>query len=242
MVIDEWQNRSLLLLGEENLKKLQQAKILVAGLGGVGAYAAEHLCRSGIGCLCIADADRIEISNINRQLPALHSTIGMLKTDLLKKRFLDINPRLDIKTFPYYIIDEVADKIINSNDFDYVVDAIDTLSPKIHLIRKTLEKNIPLVSSAGSGGRVDATKVEVADISESHHDRLAFVLRKKLRKYNIHNGFKIVFSPEQAVSEATVPAFGEKNKKSRTGTISYLPAVFGCIMASVVVNDIISKE
>ena len=233
-----WLERTELLLGSEKINRLKSAHVLVVGLGGVGAYAAEQLVRSGIGKLTIADGDEIQESNINRQLPATRQTIGLKKVEVLKSRYLDINPNLDLSVINKYISDTEMEAFILSKSLDFVIDAIDTLSPKIHLIKACVENHIPLVSSMGAGARIDPSKVNIDDISKSYNDRLAFVVRKTLRKHNIHSGFKVVFSTELARKEAVKAIDDEQNKRSTTGSISYMPAIFGLLCASVAIREI----
>lgn len=233
-----WQERTLLLLGEEKVEKLSNAHVLIVGLGGVGAYAAEMLCRAGVGRLTIADADIINQSNRNRQLLALTSTTGKAKADLMSQRLLDINPDVQLTSIHAYLQEEDFERILNDNKFDYVVDAIDTLAPKVNLIKLCMQKNIPLVSSMGAGAKFDPTKVEIRDISKSHHCPLAHMLRKRLHRLGIRKGFKVVFSSEDPITDAVQLCDNEPNKKSIVGTISYLPAIFGCYCASVVINEL----
>lgn len=231
--------RTELLLGAENLEKLRDSKVLVVGLGGVGAYAAEMLARSGVGNLTIVDADVVAVSNINRQLVALHSTVGKAKSEVLSARLRDINPDIELVPIYEYIKDEATDALLDRG-FDYVVDAIDTLSPKVNLIKGCLDRGIPLVSSMGAGAKTDPALVEIKDISKSHHCPLAHMLRKRLHKMGVRNGFKVVFSPE-SVREGSMILCEEANKKSNVGTISYMPAVFGCFCASVVIRGLIGE-
>lgn len=233
--MENWLQRTELLLGDSRLQKLQNAHILIVGTGGVGAYTAEMLCRAGIGELTIVDADVIGVSNINRQLIALNSTIGKPKVEVLAQRLLDINPKINLHIEKIYVIDDELGPIL-STKYDYVVDAIDTLRPKINLIVKCLEKKLPIVSSMGAGGRMDPTMVEVTDISKSHHCPLAHMLRKKLHKLGIRKGLKVVFSPEPILEGSMILCDNEPNKKSIVGTISYMPASFGIACASVVVK------
>jgi len=236
--MSHWLDRTALLLGKENLKKLHQSHILIVGLGGVGAYAAEQLVRSGIGNLTMVDGDTIHITNINRQLPANQNNIGESKLEVLEKRFLDINPDILINKINRYIEDTEMEELVLSETFDYVIDAIDTLSPKIHLIKSCIENKIPLVSSMGAGAKIDPSKIIIADISKSYNDRLAFVVRKTLRKYKIYKGFKVVFSSELVKKEAVVSVDDERNKRSTVGSISYLPATFGMFCASHVIRSL----
>ena len=236
----EWLERTNLLLGDEKLKKLQDANVLVVGLGGVGAYAAEMIARSGVGRMTIADADTVSLTNINRQLIALHSTIGKQKAELMADRLRDINPEINLTVVNKFIKDDETDALLDSEKFDYVVDAIDTLSPKLALIKGCLDRNIPLVSSMGAGAKTDPTKLEICDIAKTHHCPLAHMLRKRLHKIGIRTGFKAVFSPEP-VREGAMILCEEQNKKSNTGTISYIPALFGIGCASVVIRGLIDE-
>lgn len=238
MTSENWLERTELLLGREQLNKLKQAHIFIAGLGGVGGYVAEQLCRAGIGKLTLIDSDIIQPSNRNRQIIALKSTEGKKKTLALKTRLLDINPDIELITKEEYLIHESIDQALDGN-FDYVVDAIDTLTPKVQLLAKAKLKGFRIVSSMGSGGRIDPGKVEITDISKSHHCRFAYVVRKYLRKYNIHDGIKVVFSPESVSKDTIIETDGVQNKKSVVGTISYMPAIFGCFCASVVIRDLL---
>ncbi|MBP3439693.1 MAG: tRNA threonylcarbamoyladenosine dehydratase [Tidjanibacter sp.] len=235
-----WQERTRLLLGQEKLTTINNAHILIVGLGGVGAYASEMLARAGVGELTIADADTVGESNINRQLIALHSTIGRAKTEVLAERLMDINPNLKLHIHTEYIRDEKTYELLDAAKYDYVVDCIDTLSPKVNLIAGALERGIPLVSSMGAGAKTDPTKIEVKDIEKSHHCPLAHMLRKRLHKLGIRSGFWAVFSPEP-VREGSMIIAEETNKKSNVGSISYIPAAFGCVCSSVVIRDLLHE-
>lgn len=239
-MIDNWLERTELLLGSEKLSLLRRAHVLVVGVGGVGAYAAEMIARAGVGELTIADADVVGNSNINRQLVALHSTIGRQKCDVLAERLRDINPEIKLHTVNRFIKDDETDALLDSAKFDYIVDAIDTLSPKLALIKGALERNIPLVSSMGAGAKTDPTLMEIKDIAKTHHCPLAHMLRKRLHKIGINRGFRAVFSPEP-IREGAMILCEEQNKKSNVGTISYIPALFGIGCASVVVRDLIGE-
>ena len=235
----EWMQRTELLLGSDRIERLRNARVLVVGLGGVGAYAAEAIARAGVGTMTIADADAVSESNINRQLPALHSTVGEPKAEAMARRLLDINPGLRLTVVRRYIRDEETETLLDEG-FDYVVDAIDTLSPKAGLIRSCLERDIPVVSSMGAGAKTDPTRVRIEDIARSHHCPLAHMLRKRLHKMGIRTGFYVVFSDEP-VREGSMMLCEETNKKSNVGTISYMPAVFGCHCASVVIRGLIGE-
>jgi tRNA threonylcarbamoyladenosine dehydratase len=235
----DWLDRTELLFGKEKLNKLKQANVLVVGLGGVGAYAAEQLCRAGIGKMTIVDGDVVEITNRNRQLPALVSNTGKPKAEILANRFRDINPDIELTVINDYIAGEEIVELLKSQSFNYVVDAIDTLSPKVFLIFHSLQLGLPVVSSMGAGGKLDPQKVQIADISKSHNCNLAKMLRKRLSRMGINKGVKVVFSSEEKNKNAVRLEDG-KNKKSTVGTVSYLPPIFGCFISSVVIRDLVS--
>lgn len=232
-----WLARTELILDEEQLTRLKNSRVLIVGLGGVGAYAAEMICRSGIGSMTIVDGDKINVTNRNRQLPALKSTEGRDKADVMGERILDINPEIKLTVINEYVKDERMEEIIDRG-FDYVVDAIDTLSPKIFLIYHTSQKKIPLVSSMGAGGKFDPSKISICDISETTDCPLARILRKRLHRLGIRDGFTAVYSRETVDKSRIVPTSGEQNKASVVGTISYMPASFGIACASVVIRDL----
>jgi tRNA A37 threonylcarbamoyladenosine dehydratase len=234
----EWLQRTELLLGNEKLSKLREAHILVVGLGGVGAYAAEMLCRSGIGKLTIVDGDKIHATNRNRQLIALSSLEGLPKAEAMGHRLLDINPELDLTVHDEYIKDDRMLEILDGH-FDYVIDAIDTLAPKVFLIYHSVSKGLKIVSSMGSGGKYDPMAVRIADLSESYNCKLASILRKRLHGLGVYTGVRVVFSPEKVNPDAIIETQGDQNKRSTVGTISYMPPVFGCFLASVVIREII---
>lgn len=233
-----WQQRTELLLGREKTERLRRAHVLVVGLGGVGAYAAEMLCRAGIGHMTIVDADTVQPTNINRQLPALHSTSGQYKADVLAARFRDINPDIRLDVLPVYLKDEAITELLDSERFDFVVDAIDTVAPKCYLIYNALKRGLKIVSSMGAGAKSDITQVRFADLWETYHCGLSKAVRKRLQKMGMKRKLPVVFSTEQADTNAVVLVDDEQNKKSTTGTVSYMPAVFGCYLAEYVIKRI----
>ena len=235
----EWMQRTELLLGSDRIERLRNARVLVVGLGGVGAYAAEAIARAGVGTMTIAGGGGVSETNNNRQLPALHSTVGEPKAEVMARRLLDINPGLRLTVVRRYIRDEETETLLDEG-FDYAVDAIDTLSPKAGLIRSCLERDIPVVSSMGAGAKTDPTRVRIEDIARSHHCPRAHMLRTRLHKMGIRTGFYVVFSDEP-VREGSMMLCEETNKKSNVGTISYMPAVFGCHCASVVIRGLIGE-
>ena len=233
----EWTSRTELLLGNEGMARLRNARVLVVGLGGVGAYAAEQLCRAGVGAMTIVDGDRVEPTNKNRQLPALDSTLGQPKAETLASRFRDINPDLRLRMVNDFIREEDAETLLASGPYDYVVDAIDTLGPKTALLAACVRAGVPVVSSMGAGGRMDPSQVRAADISQTHDCAVARAVRCRLRRLGITRGFTAVFSPEPVPPAAISPCEGG-GKKSVVGTISYIPPVFGCHCAAVVIRSL----
>lgn len=235
--MNDWSSRTRMLLGDEKLENLRSSHVLVVGLGGVGAWAAEMICRAGVGRMTIVDGDSVHASNRNRQLPALKSTVGKPKAEIMGQRLLDINNELDLVVINEYIRDERMIEILDKG-YDYVVDAIDTLSPKVFLIYHTLNRKMPLVSSMGAGGKFDPMSVRISDISETTDCSLARILRKKLHRLGVRTGFTAVYSTEEIDKSKIIPTSGEQNKASIVGTISYMPSTFGIACASVVIRDL----
>ena len=243
---NKWTDRTSLLLGDDKMQRLADAHVLVVGVGGVGAYAAEMLCRAGVGELTIVDADTVNVTNINRQLPATHSTIGRLKTEVLGERLRDINPDIRLHELPMYLKEEevssLLDGTLNSQSstapFSFIVDAIDTIAPKCALISEALRRGIPIVSSMGAGAKSDITQIRFADLWDTYHCGLAKAVRTRLKKEGLRRSLPVVFSTEQADRNAVVTVEGEQNKKSTAGTISYMPAVFGCYLAEYVIRKL----
>ena len=231
-----WKQRTELLLGEDKMARLQSAHVLVVGLGGVGAYAAEMICRAGVGRMTIVDADTVQITNLNRQLPAMHSTLGVFKGDVLEARVKDINPDLELKVLPVFLKDENIPDLLDADEYDFIVDAIDTLSPKCYLIYHALQRRIKIVSSMGAGAKSDITQVRFADLWDTYHCGLSKAVRKRLQKMGVKRKVPVVFSTEQADPKAVLLTDDEMNKKSTCGTVSYMPAVFGCYLAEYVIK------
>lgn len=236
--MEGWLARTEMLLGPEALKRLKESHVLVAGLGGVGSWAAEMICRAGTGAMTIIDGDVVTAANRNRQLLALTSTTGRRKADVMGERLLDINPDLRLRIIDEFIRDQRMIDILEADKYDYVVDAIDTLSPKVFLIYHSLRLNLRVVSSMGAGGIFDPTAIRVADISETNFCNLARMLRKKLHKLGVYKGFTAVYSPEVVDKSLIVRSSDESNKASAVGTISYMPAAFGIACASVVIREL----
>lgn len=231
-----WQQRTALLLGDEKMERLRKAHVLVVGLGGVGAYAAEMICRAGVGRMTIVDADTVQSTNINRQLPALHSTLGQPKAEVLASRFRDINPDIQLTVIPAFLKDENIPQLLDAASYDFVVDAIDTLAPKCHLIAEAMKRRLHIVSSMGAGAKSDITQIRFADLWDTYHCGLSKAVRKRLQKMGIRRKLPVVFSTEQADPKAVLLTDDEMNKKSTCGTVSYMPAVFGCYLAEYVIK------
>lgn len=233
----DWQTRTELLIGSKKLQLLQDSHVLVAGLGGVGSYAAEQLARAGVGKLTIVDGDVVHPSNRNRQLVALSSNEGMSKSAIMELRLRDINPSIELNVVSQYIKDQSLLDVLEPQ-YDFVIDAIDTLAPKVYLLFHAAKKGLNVVSSMGAGGKFDPTQIEVVDIGKTKHCRLAYYIRKKLHKLDVWEGITAVYSPEKVDRSAVLEERGEFNKRSTVGTISYMPAIFGCICASVAIRHI----
>lgn len=237
--MEDWKERTSMLIGEEGLQRLSVSRVAVIGVGGVGGYAAEMVVRAGVSHLIIMDSDNVSVTNKNRQLLALDSTVGRPKCDVLRERLLDINPQLDIIVLKEYLEAGSADEVLGKYRIDFLIDAIDTLSPKMSLIKYCMDRGIPLVSSMGAGAKTDATKVRLADISKSFNCPLAALVRKRLRRMGIKKGFQAVFSEELPKKEA-ITECDDRNKKSLVGTVSYIPAVFGCVCAQAALQSLLS--
>ena len=237
-----WLSRTELLIGKSALLTLAKSHVMVVGLGGVGSFAAEFIARSGIGRMTIIDGDVIDPSNRNRQLPALATNHGEYKAAIMAERLKAINPELNLKIIKDFINPEMVEQLFNDVP-DYIIDAIDSITPKLTFIVNAHEKKIPLVSSMGAGGKMDPTNLMVADISKTYNCVFAQQIRKMLkRNHQIKNGIKCVFSPELPKKESLILTDGSNYKKSAYGTISYMPAVFGAVAASVVIRDLMETD
>lgn len=236
-----WQERAELLFKEEGLKNLKNANVLVVGLGGVGSFAAEFIARAGVGKMTIVDGDTVDITNINRQLPALHSTVGMHKVDVVGDRLMDINPELELTRINEFLSPERTHEIV-TEDFDYVMDCIDSVTPKLNLIIAAKRKKIKVVSNMGAGGKFLASKVQVKDISKTDVCPLAKNVRKRLKKAGISKGVKAVFSTEVPDESSVKLTDGSNFKKSFYGTNSWMPALFGLHAAETVIKYLIKKD
>ena len=211
----------------------------MVGLGGVGAYAAEQLARAGIGRMTIVDGDVVNVTNRNRQLLALGSTQGRPKADVMAERILDINPEVELEVINRYMKDDAIIELV-SKTYDFIVDAIDTVAPKVFLLYYAKQNNQRVVSCMGAGGKFHPEKIEIADIAQSNHCRLAFYIRKRLHRLGVFDGITAVYSPEP-VDESAIVNVNEQNKVSNVGTISYMPAAFGIFCASAVINGLLGR-
>jgi tRNA A37 threonylcarbamoyladenosine dehydratase len=238
----DWLQRSELLIKPEGLEKLKNANVLVVGLGGVGSFAAEFLARAGVGNLTIVDGDTVDITNINRQLPALHSTIGKNKVNVVAERILDINPEITLTPVNEFLSPERMDEILEVNQYNYVLDCIDSVSPKLALIRACRRRKIKIVSCMGAGGKIDPSKVLVRDLSKTNNCFLAKQIRKRLKKEGITKGLRCVFSTEIQNEESLKLTDGSNFKKSYYGTISFMPALFGLYAAAEVINYLLKEQ
>lgn len=235
-----WLSRTELLIGRENLIKLSNAHVLVLGMGGVGSFAAEFIARGGVGKMTIVDGDVVDPSNRNRQLPALATNNGQSKVAIMAERLKAINPEIELNVVNEFVRPEAIDKLLDT-DADYLIDAIDSLTPKLTCLRAAFHKGMRIVSSMGAGGKLDPTQLQVVDISKTHNCPFAQQIRKQLRAEGIKKGIKVVFSPELPDKKSIMKTDGTNFKKSAYGTISYLPAVFGATAASVVIRDLIEE-
>lgn len=235
-----WLSRTQLLIGEKALQQLATSHVMVVGLGGVGSYAAEFIARSGVGQMTIIDGDVVDPTNRNRQLPALATNHGVSKAMIMAERLKAINPELQLHIIKEFINPEmVLQQLLHRPD--YLIDAIDSITPKVTFIRLAYESKLPLVSSMGAGAKLDPTRLQVVDISKTYNCPFAQQIRKKLKEHKIYRGVKVVFSPEEPIKESLMLTDGKNYKKSAYGTISYLPAVFGAVASSVVIRDLIRK-
>lgn len=233
--MDNWLDRTELLIKKEGVEKLKNTNILIVGLGGVGSFAAEFITRSGVGKLTIVDGDDVDNTNINRQLPALKSTVGKQKVDVVAERLLDINPELDLTVLNEFLSPERAMEVI-SDEYDYVMDCIDSVTPKLNLLLAAKRKKVKVISAMGAGGKTDPSKIIVTDISKTYHDMLSKQIRKRLRKHKVDKGIRVVFSTESPDRDSVEFTDGSNYKKSFYGTISYMPALFGLHAAAEVIR------
>ena len=237
---NHWLERTELLIKQQGINTLQKAHILIVGLGGVGSFAAEFIARAGVGSLTIVDGDCVSLSNINRQLPALHSTVGKNKTEVMAARLLDINPQLNLTVLHEFLTPERATEIVTPQ-FDYVIDCIDSITPKLNLILSAKRQRVRLVSCMGAGGATDVSQIKVADLMKTYNCPLAKFIRKRLKNERIDSGIKAVFSSEIVSKDTMQRTEGLDYKKSFYGTISFMPAAFGLHAAATAINYLLKR-
>lgn len=237
----KWQERAELLFRPEGLEKLTNANVMVVGLGGVGSFAAEFLARAGVGKMTIIDGDTVDITNVNRQLPALHSTVDQPKVTVVGDRLQDINPELQLIRIQEFLSPERAFELV-TQDFDYVLDCIDSVTPKLNLIMAAKRKKVRIISNMGAGGKFLASRIKVRDISKTDYCPLAKNVRKRLKKEGISKGVKVVYSDERPDTESVKLTDGTNFKKSFYGTNSWIPAAFGLQAAETVIMDILERK
>ncbi len=236
-----WLSRTELLIGDTGVDKLARAHVLIVGLGGVGSFAAEFVARAGVGCLTIVDGDVVDPTNRNRQLPALATTHGQFKADIMADRLTAINPDIELRVIKEFIRPDRVQSLLDSGPFDYVMDCIDSITPKLLLLQAAYQRGFPIVSSMGAGGKLDPTKIHVTDLFETWSCTMAQYVRKRLKRLSVGPGIKAVFSTEPVRDESLLLTDGGSFKRSAYGTISYLPATFGSVCASVVIRDLLDE-
>ncbi len=238
--MEEQFSRTQILLGDEAMERLFCARVAVFGIGGVGGYTVEALARAGIGQLDLIDSDSVAISNINRQILATHATVGKLKVDVAKNRVLDINPKAVVRTYPCFYLPETADQF-DFTQYDYIVDAIDTVTGKLQLVERAVEAGTPIICSMGTGNKLDPTAFQVADISKTTMCPLARIMRKELKKRGI-NHVKVVYSQEEALTPVgTEEECARTGKRQIPGSTAFVPGTAGLILAGEVIKDLIKK-
>lgn len=246
-------SRTELLIGTQGLEKLRKSTVMILGIGGVGSYTVEALARAGVGHLILVDFDEISVTNLNRQIHALHSTIGEAKVEVMKRRILEVNPKAEIETLQEFYSATNAARLLDRK-LSYVIDAIDTVSSKVNLAKECLLRKIPLISSMGAGNRLMAENYRVSDISKTSGDPLAKAMRKLLRKEGITTGVKVVSSPDLPLTPFTLNADSQSDclcpsddiigieKRQAPGSISFVPSVVGLLIAGEVVRDLLQAE
>lgn len=240
-VSEHWDDRTVRLIGEESVACLQSARVLVVGVGGVGGYAAEMLARSGVGHLTLIDSDDVALSNVNRQLVALRSTVGRSKVALYAERFRDINPDIDVTVIKEYLSEDNIEKILSEERYDYVLDCIDSVAPKTALLASCVAHEIPVISSMGAGGRRDCSRVRCMSLWQTRDDGLARVVRQRLRKRGCTADIPVVASLERPESSSLLMEQNRANKRSSYGTLATIPALFGIMMAGEVIEQLLDE-
>lgn len=238
----DWLERTELLIGKDDIQALKNKNVLVVGLGGVGSFAAEFIARVGVGKMTIVDGDIVDITNVNRQLPALQTTVNQPKVFLMEDRLSAINPQIQLTCLKEFLMPERMEELVANEKYDFVLDCIDSVTPKLNLIMACLNHEVPIISSMGAGGKLDPAKVKIADISKSHTDPFAHQVRRQMKRRGVKpKGFMVVFSEESNVEDSLRMTDGTNFKKSFYGTISYIPALFGLHMAGYVIRKLIDR-
>lgn len=240
--VNDYNCRTALLLGNESVERLAGCHVLIVGVGGVGSYVAEAVARAGVGRMTLVDADTVAPSNVNRQLPALHSTVGQSKAEVMKRRILDINPDCRVTAVSEFVTADGAGKLLDETSPDYMVDAIDSVAPKVALIEAALRRRIKFISSMGAGGRIDPSQVRYADLSDTYHDGLARAVRQRLKRDGVRGRVPVVFSTEQPRRSSLTLTDEMPNKVSSFGTVSWLPSVFGLYLAAAAVRTLVGQH
>ena len=230
-------DRTRMLIGDNGIDRLQNSHIFIAGVGGVGSFTAEALARAGVGKLTLLDNDTVDITNLNRQIHATKSTVGRPKVEVMAKRISEINPEIRVHTIEAFLLDDNVDALLGEEHYDYIIDAVDTVTAKLALILYARARNIPVISSMGTANKLDATKFEVVDISKTHTCPLARVMRKELRDRGIPSGVEVLYSTAQPVCRSTA----EEGKKPVPGSISYVPSVAGLLLAGHVIQQLLKS-
>lgn len=238
--MSDFSTRTELLLGTDGMDALFRAHVLIVGVGGVGGYAAELLGRAGVGHMTLVDGDAVDVSNLNRQIIALSTTVGMNKPEVMAQRLEQACPGISVTTVCRFLGEDDIVPLLDSDRFDFIVDAIDSVGPKCMLIEKAFEYGIPIISSMGAGARTDCVGVHLSKLSKTHHDGLSKAVRRRFKDTDIPSRLDVVFSEEQAIADAVIPA-SEHGARPTVGTVSWLPAVFGCHIAQFVVEKITGK-
>ena len=233
-----WNERTELLLGEERLLRLRQSHVLVVGVGGVGAYAAEMIARAGVGEITLVDADTVQPSNINRQLPATHLTIGQAKVEVMRERILAINPEVVLHIRREFLDETTIAPLLSATPYSFIIDAIDSITPKATLIATALRMKMRIVSSMGAGAKDDPTAVTTSELAKTFNCGLAKAMRTRLKAMGVRGKLPVVFSTQPARKESIILIKGERNKKSTSGTVSYMPAIFGCYLAAYAIKQL----
>ena len=231
-------DRTRMLIGDEGIAKLQNSHILIAGIGGVGSFTAEALARAGVGTLTLIDSDTVDITNLNRQIHATQKTVGQPKVQVMAERIQDINPDIKVNPVSAFLLNDNLQSVLGEAQYDYIIDAVDTVTAKLALILYARERNIPVISSMGTANKLDATKFEVVDISKTHTCPLARVMRKELRDRGIVSGVEVLYSTAQPVYR---PQTAEEGKKPVPGSISYVPSVAGLLLAGHVIQQLLKS-